>query len=283
MRTCVRERRGPRRNQGTERRTRPRVITSPVGAELSPPTRGAHRAAIGRGSLPRKRSRLRPRLLFRFSSPPNLSRYSRQSPVSLPLFLCLFPSPSPVPLHSSQLYVVSRFPGVVTVIVQLSIFHSSALPSLHHSRRAVPSLFFPVLSFFTHFPVSLSERSSADCPRLLVRALNAGAEWFRSARKTTIPYRIAPPAPPTERWRWTATRDRRRSRRSMKKYIRNARARRETRARGNAWVSAQTSLSLVHRYQSKYRYIQAGETRNPWIIEITLLARSSYPVGRRAG
>ena len=30
-----------------QRRTRPRVITSPVGAELSPPTRGAHRAPIG--------------------------------------------------------------------------------------------------------------------------------------------------------------------------------------------------------------------------------------------
>lgn len=42
-----------------QQRTRPRVITSPVGAELSPPTRGAHRAPIGRapcrGNVPASR------------------------------------------------------------------------------------------------------------------------------------------------------------------------------------------------------------------------------------
>lgn len=36
--------------RGAQERTRPRVITSSVGAELSPPTRGAHRPPIGRNS-----------------------------------------------------------------------------------------------------------------------------------------------------------------------------------------------------------------------------------------
>lgn len=58
-----------------QRRTRPRVITSPVGAELSPPTRGAHRAPIGqapcRGNV--------------HLASPRLSLF-----LSFPLFLLLF-------------------------------------------------------------------------------------------------------------------------------------------------------------------------------------------------
>lgn len=76
-----------------QRRTRPRVITSPVGAELSPPTRGAHRAPIGRapcrGNVPASRRG------FSF-----VSAHLRTSLSTLSSVFCLFPC------RSSQLYIV---------------------------------------------------------------------------------------------------------------------------------------------------------------------------------
>ena len=101
-----------------QRRTRPRVITSPVGAELSPPTRGAHRAPIGqppcRGytahllSSSFSLSLLSSPLLShpglaspsRFFEPPRFPRFFPSSSSSLPF------SPSLVP----KLFLSAFFP-----------------------------------------------------------------------------------------------------------------------------------------------------------------------------
>lgn len=156
-----RDRRGPRRGLGEQR---PRVITSSVGAELSPPTHGAHRVPIGWDSLPRKRTSFSPRLLFRFSSPADLSRRSLVSLVSLSL--CLSVSHSLFPSRSSQSRVA--FPAT-TRYSSLSSSRRSLGFHLCSSRESPFDTFRPCVSsvlflFFTFPLVPLLERVLAGCP-----------------------------------------------------------------------------------------------------------------------
>lgn len=160
-----------------QQRTRPRVITSPVGAELSPPTRGAHRAPIGRapcrGNVPASRRD------FSF-----VSAHLRTSLGTLSS--CL------LSLSLSYLPIVYRFCRD-TMCSSLSSsrytgFHPCPSRTSHLAVLRCSTLSHPCFRFvLLCIPLSFFRRGSRRLPAL-VRFLNATSGG--PARKATIPFRI---------------------------------------------------------------------------------------------
>lgn len=135
------------------------MITSSVGAELSPPTHGAHRVPIGWGSLPRKRTSFS-RRGFSFVSAhlrTSLGSLSSVSSLCLPLSIShsLFPS------RSSQSHVAFLSRRSIRHCLALDVHLASTsvrLASLCLTRPVL--VFLPFCSFFLRFSLSLFRRGS---------------------------------------------------------------------------------------------------------------------------
>lgn len=236
------ERRGPRRGF---REQRPRVITSSVGAELSPPTHGAHRVPIGWDSLPRKRTSFSPRLLFRFSSPPDLSRHSRQSRLSLS------PSFSLTLALSLSFFPIARRVPATTRYSSLSDSRRSLGFHLCPSRESLFDTSRPCASsvLFLLFYVSSCPSFGEGPSRLpaLVRLLNAtrvdtlpcpkGDHSFRIPTSVTIVIEKRK----TRRWMKRNCR----KNRLTKKYIPNVFARRK--AHGIIYAYKPSVIQISHQ------------------------------------
>lgn len=175
------------------------MITSPVGAELSPPTRGAHRSPIGQGSLPRKRAGFAAASLSFRSSPPDLSRHSLVGLLCSSLPRLFFLSLSLPCAPSPQSYVVLaavRCPSLSgsrlhSWPLSLSIYFTSRLTTFFVVSHVLP-LSFPLCPF-SYFPVSLSKRTPPVARPCF--ALNVGAEAL-PCPKDDHSFRAAPPTCP---------------------------------------------------------------------------------------